>query len=135
MRANELIAAVEAVGGKLALDGDRLCYDLPEHAESLLEQIRTRRDDICQLLAKRQQVPIPPAGVRILEWNVLAPPIVISNFAVINDPDKFARSTLARLGHSLEGRSWLAGNWSIRDLVERLEQVGVKVEVNRRRQE
>jgi len=129
MRATELIATVEAVGGRLALNGERLYYDLPEQAESLIEQIRARRDEIYRLLTERQQGPTPPAGVRILIWDLPAPPIAISNFSVVNDPDKFACYTLEQLGHALAGRDRLAGNWSVRELVERLEQVGVTVEV------
>ena len=44
------------------------------------------------------------------------------------DVDKFIFTTLMELQARLEGKDWLAGNWSIRDLTERLEQVGVKVE-------
>ena len=47
----------------------------------------------------------------------------------MTDVDKFACATLAELGHALAGRNWLAGNWSIRTLIERLEQVGVVVEL------
>jgi hypothetical protein len=46
------------------------------------------------------------------------------------DVDKFISSTLAQLQARLEGRDFLAGNWGQRDLIERLEQVGVEVEVN-----
>jgi len=29
----------------------------------------------------------------------------------------------------MAGENWLAGNWSVRELVDRLEQVGVKADV------
>ena len=29
----------------------------------------------------------------------------------------------------MAGKNWLAGNWSVRELVDRLEQVGVQVDV------
>jgi hypothetical protein len=70
-----------------------------------------------------------PSGVRILEWKLLEPPVVLTEYSVVNDVDKFARCSLEQLGQALAGRSCLAGNWSVRELVERLEQVGVRVEV------
>src|SRR5512135_1982415 len=35
------------------------------------------------------------------------------------------------LRHGLDGKDFLAGKWSVRELVERLEQVGVQVQVER----
>jgi hypothetical protein len=129
MRAAEIIAAVESVGGALALNRSRIHYDLPEQAEPLLDQIRAYRHEIYQLLTERPQVTNARARVRILVWDLLPAPVVITNFSVVNDVDRFARSTLRQLGNALAGRDWRAGNWSIRDLVERLEQVGVKVAI------
>jgi len=57
------------------------------------------------------------------------PPVVITTWAVVNDVPLFIRTTLDQLRAAFRGDCWLAGNWSVRDLCERLEQVGVKVEV------
>jgi hypothetical protein len=129
MRAAEIIAAVESVGGALALNGSRIHYDLPEQAEPLLDQIRASRDEVYQLLTGQRQVTNAPAPVRIPTWDLLPAPVAITNFSVVKEVDRFARSTLKQLRHALAGRNWLAGNWGVRDLVERLEKVGVKVRI------
>jgi hypothetical protein len=67
--------------------------------------------------------------VSILKWQLLERPVVLSKYSVVIDPDQFARSTLEQLAHALAGRHWLAGNWTVRDLIGRLAQVGVDVEV------
>jgi len=128
MSPGELLQAIEQIGGSLAIEGDRVRGWLPEEARGLLPELRARRDEIYRILAKRQ-VPVPPSGVRILRWKLLVSPVVLTEYSVVNDADKFARHTLVQLGHALRGRNWLAGNWSIRELVERLEQVGVEVVV------
>ena len=75
-----------------------------------------------------------PAGVGLVRWAPKKPPVVLEHRSVVIDVDKFIFTTLAQLQSRLEGKDWLAGNWSVRDLVERLEQVGIKVEVDQRRQ-
>ena len=72
-----------------------------------------------------------PAGVRLLRWEPKQTPIAVTTFSVIIDTQKFIESTLQQLEAVLQGKSWVAGNWSVRDLLERLEQVGVTVEVIR----
>jgi len=42
---------------------------------------------------------------------------------------EFIQITLGQLEAAMAGQNWLAGNSSVRELVERLEQVGVKVSV------
>ena len=56
---------------------------------------------------------------------------------VVTHVDKFIGATLRELRARLEGKDFLAGNWSLRELVDRLEQVGVvvSVESNSARQE
>lgn len=70
-----------------------------------------------------------PAGVRVLSWQPRQAPVAITTCSVVIDVEKFARATLSQLGHALKGENWLAGNWDVRELVERLEQVGIIVEV------
>jgi hypothetical protein len=42
---------------------------------------------------------------------------------------KFVAATMLQLRARLEGKDSLAGNWSLRELLDRLEQVGVAVEI------
>ena len=55
--------------------------------------------------------------------------IAIVHMGIVSNVDKFIDATLLQLRARLEGKDSLAGNWSLRELVDRLEQVGVKVEI------
>jgi len=70
-----------------------------------------------------------PEGVTLLVWRPKPPPVALSACSVVNDTQKFIVSTLRQLDAALHGFGWAAGNWSVRDLFERLEEVGVQVEV------
>jgi hypothetical protein len=48
---------------------------------------------------------------------------------IVSNVDKFIGATLRELRARLEGKDFLAGNWSLRELVDRLEQAGVSVTV------
>jgi hypothetical protein len=152
MTAPELIQRVEAVGGVLTLRGDRIHYELPEDAAPMLDVLRQYRDEVVQLLRGRKgplvgerrhtdpsavaleataqagPPPMPP-GVKLLQWAPLSPPVAIESCAVVTDVPRFVQTTLSQLRAAISGENWLAGNRSIRELVDRLEQVGVKVSV------
>jgi len=49
---------------------------------------------------------------------------------IVTNVDKFIAATLRELRARLEGKDFLAGNWSLRELIERLDQVGVKLKVD-----
>jgi hypothetical protein len=126
MRAAEILETVAAVGGKLWADGETLRMRLPESLRPLVEEIRVCKPDIMDLLAKR---PAMPPGVRLLQWDLLAPPVQLNRYSTVIDPDKFAERTLEQLGARLWGDDWGAGNWSVSELIARLECVGVLVEL------
>jgi hypothetical protein len=69
-----------------------------------------------------------PPGIRLLEWKLKEPPVVIETCAVVTDSALFARSTLAQLNTALTKSKRWAG-WSIPQLIERLSQVGVLVAI------
>lgn len=71
-----------------------------------------------------------PAGVRLVRWEPKDPPVAIVRMGIVNDVDKFIGTTLRELRARLEGKDFLAGNWSLRELIERLEQVGVEIEID-----
>jgi hypothetical protein len=75
--------------------------------------------------------PPMPDRVMLLSWELKLPPVTLSVFSVVNDTQRFVEGTLRQLDAALHGRCWGAGNRSVRDLCERLEQVGVRVEVVR----
>ncbi len=58
-----------------------------------------------------------PEGIRLLAWKPKEPPVALSTWAVVND---VYRTTLVHLEAALRGENWLAGNWSVGELVDRL---------------
>ena len=50
MTAEELIREVVAVGGKLVLRGDRIAYELPKDATSILAELKVHRDEVVEVL-------------------------------------------------------------------------------------
>ncbi len=75
------------------------------------------------------QIPPIPEGVRLVEWDLKQPPLAISSFAIATNMQRFAAATLAELRAVMNGQVWLAGHRSVRELVDRLEQCGVNVEI------
>jgi hypothetical protein len=71
---------------------------------------------------------MPPGG-RLVKWAPKKPPVAIVRMGVVTNVDKFIGATLRELRARLEGKDFLAGNWSLRELVDRLEQIGVEVKV------
>lgn len=129
MTAAELVSTIEASGGLLTVNGNRLRYELPEEAAPLLPELRAHRDAVLRFLRERSRVPAMPSGVRLVSWQPKAPPVILTSYSVVIDIEKFIEYTLEQLGHALKGENWLAANWTVRELMERLEQAGVVVEV------
>jgi hypothetical protein len=130
MTAPELIQQIEDLGGILAIDGDRIHCTLTDEAESLVPELRKIRDEVFRVLQDRGRPQISmPAGVRLLRWDLKPPPVEISRVSVVLEPQRFAETTLRQLEAAIQRKPWNAGNWSVRDLVERLEQVGIQVHV------
>ena len=151
MTAPELIERIEAAGGVLTLKGDRIRYELPQDAESMIEMLRQYRDEVVVVLRERKRTedgkrdrdpysdalkkmrlsgpPPMPAGVKLLRWAPQLPPVAIERWAIVNDVPQFIRVTLRQLRAAMAGKLWLAGRWSVPELVDRLEQVGVRVRV------
>ncbi len=129
MNAPEVIEAVQNVGGSLALSGERIQYALPNSAVWLVTELKQHRDELVGLLREEGTPPPMPPGVRLLKWQPKNPPIAIVRMGIVSNVPKFVAATLLQLRARLEGKDFLAGNWSLRELVERLEQVGVAVEI------
>jgi hypothetical protein len=127
MRATELVEQIKSAGGSLVLDGDRIRYEIPERAASLVPVLHANREEVRRLL--QASMPEMPAGVRLISWNPKRAPVVLTRCSVVSDTELFVRHTLGQLSAALAGNHWVAGNWSVRELIERLEQVGVKVEL------
>lgn len=125
----ELIERIEGIGGVLALrsDGQRIVYDVPAEAVPLLEELRANKDAVLRLLRERQEAPAMPPGIRLIGWQLKQPPIAIETCSVVMNPHVFAVVTLNQLDYALTTKRWTG--WSIPQLVDRLKQVGVQVEL------
>jgi hypothetical protein len=73
-------------------------------------------------------VPVMPSGVRLIEWNLKEPPVCLEVYSVVSDTTKFAKSTLGQIERLLEDSKAKVG-WSMPQLIDRLAQVGVIVEL------
>jgi hypothetical protein len=128
--AEQIIRNIEAVGGVLTIHGDRIRCRIPEDATPLLEELRTRREAVLLLLRERSAAPSMPLGLRLVQWNLKDPPVLIESSAIITDSEVFARATLEQLQIALENpKRWVG--WSVPQLIERLSQVGVLVVLQR----
>ena len=75
------------------------------------------------------QIPPMPRGVRLVRWELREPPVGLVHIGVVTDVSQFVRSTLCQLDAVLRCKPWRAGHWTARELVDRLEQCGVNVEI------
>lgn len=68
--------------------------------------------------------------MRLVHWEPKPAPVVLTHYSVVTDVDRFIRMTILELKAALVGKRWQAGHRSVRDLVDRLQQCGVRVEVS-----
>ena len=129
MNASEVLDAVQDLGGSLTLNGERIQYEIPTSADWLITELRQHREELVELLRECEIPPPMPPGVRLVKWAPKKPPVAIVRMGVVTNVDKFIGATLRELRARLEGKDFLAGNWSLRELVDRLEQIGVEVKV------
>jgi hypothetical protein len=124
MRASEILRTVENGGGAMWLAGAALRYRLPEAMLPMLDELRLRKWELVELLEQR---PTMPPGVKLVHWEPLSPPVRLNRCVIVTDTARFIEVTLGQLGARLQGHDWSAGNWSLSELIGRLEAVGVGV--------
>jgi len=127
--AENVIERIEGAGGMLVLNGDRIRCRVPEDVAHLVEDLRVHKDEILVLLKRREEIPTMPPGVRLVQWQPKLAPVILTHFAVVTDVSRFISMTLLELKAALSGKRWLAGHRTARELVDRLEQCGVLVEI------
>src|SRR5437899_862494 len=129
----EVIVEAEAMGVRLSLNDGRIKASYSARKEpsvaAIIERLKANRDQVAEALRRRSEIPQMPSGVRLVAWKLKQPPVVLERRSVVIDTRKFALTTLDQLGAALAGENWAAGNWSVRELVDRLEQVGAIVEL------
>lgn len=131
----DIVSEIEAAGIALRLDGEkiRVWYPDDERREELAGQIallRNHRAEVAAYLKARSTVPAIPDGLRLVRWEPKPAPIALTRVEIVTDVSMFVAMTLLELKEALGGQRWLAGNRSVRELIERLEECGVVVEVN-----
>ena len=124
MRPGEIIRTIEGAGGELWIAGERLGYRLPESAASLVEELRASKWELLELLRQR---PAMPPGVRLVRWEPLSAPVQLNRWLTVLDTCRFVESKIKQLTARLRGDDFGAGNWSLSELLESLERVGVTV--------
>jgi len=129
--AESVVERIEMAGGVLALNGERIRCRLPEDEADLLNELRAHKAEVLSLLRRREVIPALPPGVRLLAWELKEPPVILTHYAVVTDVPRFVAMTLLELKAALAGKPWQAGHWSVRELVDRLEECGVRVEVEK----
>ena len=132
----EVIAEVEGAGAALRLHGGkvRIRYRKQQVRDQLAQQIsflRAHRAEVAELLRTREVIPAMPPQVKLVEWSPKEPPIAIESCAVVVDVARFVQSTLGQLERALANpKRWVG--WTVPQLVDCLQQVGVLVEVEGR---
>lgn len=122
MQVSEIIHNVQSAGGELWVDGESLGYRLPESAASLVDELRGNKWELLELLRQR---PTMPPGVRVERWGPLLAPVKVNRWLTVVDTDRFIRNKVSQLAARLSGDGLGAGNWSLSELLEFLERVGV----------
>lgn len=135
MNVADIVVEVETAGVAFQLEGERVHVEYPddERREELAGRIallRARRDEVIAYLKARSAIPPMPEGVRLVRWEPKAAPIALTRVEIVTNVSRFVTMTLLELKAALVGKRWLAGSRSVRELIERLEECGVIVEVN-----
>lgn len=136
MNVSDVISEVETTGVALRLEGESIRIWYPDEGlrakvAEQVELLRGHRAEIVQLLKFRSARPAMPAGVRLVLWNLIDPPVLIETCAVVTDSALFVNTTLDQLRLALERPSRWVG-WSVPQLINRLAQVGVIVALEHR---
>lgn len=92
MSASEVIEAILAAGGELAINGDSIHYHIPEHAATLLDELRRHKRGILNLLRQREQRTafchlLPFLGKRV--WSPAGPGklLVVEDYITVGFED------------------------------------------------
>jgi hypothetical protein len=76
-----------------------------------------------------QAIPAMPEGVRLVRWEPKPGHVLLKYYSVVTGLPRLISMTLLELKAALAGKRWQAGNRSVRELVDRLEQCCVHVRI------
>jgi len=129
----QAVTEVETFGVELRLDGRKVLMRFPaaevrEELKGRVAFLRAHRDEVSDFLRERANPPAMPPGAYLVSWNLKEPPIAIEICSIVTNPALFARTTLEQLRIALAyPKRWVG--WSVPQLIDRLAQVGVTVEI------
>lgn len=134
MNVADIVSEVETAGVAFQLEGERVYVEYPddERRKELAAQIallRAQRAEVAAYLKARSAIPPMPDGVRLIRWEPKPAPVALTRVEIVTDVPVFVSVTLRELKAALAGKRWLAGNRSVREVIERLAECGVLVEV------
>ena len=67
--------------------------------------------------------------MRLVDWEPKPAPVVLTRYSVVTDVNRFIRMTLLELKAALADKRWQSGHRSASELIDRLEQCGVRLEI------
>ncbi len=103
------------------------CYEVESGREAqIIEKPRI------PAVSKVSEVPPMPAGVHLISWSPKAAPIAIDVCSVVTDVEKFIEAELRDLNSRLNFPWTTRGGWSVPQILDRLKQAGVEVEIDLR---
>jgi hypothetical protein len=129
----QIVSRLEQSGGTLVLEGDRIRYSVPSEdaeARALLAELRKHREKVRTFLQARATIPAMPPGVLLVLWQPKPAPVILTQYAVVTDVSRFISMTLLELRAAIAGKRWQAGHRSVRELIDRLEQCGVILQIS-----
>ena len=89
-------------------------------------------DILCEVAAEASaSPPALPLGVRLVSYAPKKPPVGIESWSVVTDVEKFIQATLADLDARLNNPVAIHGGWSVWQMLDRLQQVGLTVEIEK----
>ncbi len=136
-----LMADFERLGGTFKLADARVKVEYPEDVREsvrpILEQLRSRKEEVRQLLYKHppgtlapaECPPLPP-GVKLVRYAPKPPPVLLAPWSVVTDVEKFIRAELCDLEWRLKHPKGYAAP-PLPEILSKLAEVGVELELVR----
>lgn len=137
----EAIEQFESKGGVVVCDGQKVSVNYPPDRKSELEPIlatlRANRDQVGELVRELRQEgvggapPCPPlpAGVKLIRYKPKSAPVAIAPVSIVTDVRKFIDFNLAELDARLRRPVRTPGAGTVYELMAKLAEVGVELEL------
>ena len=124
----EILMEVAIPRIKVELDSKKVKAVLVNQCSSRLERVPRQHRNRRVALRPSTEVLANLHGVGLVYWRHKEP-LVSERATVISDFRRFSVLPLRPRQAALDGRNCFATNWSVRELVERLDQVGIRAAV------